>query len=78
MTVLPSGEIATATTQSVCPVRVLTAAPEDKSHTFRVLSFEAETAVLPSGAIATAFTSEICPVRVFTASPEGKSHTFRV
>ncbi|MDT9226856.1 MAG: hypothetical protein P5683_25200 [Limnospira sp. PMC 1279.21] len=48
--------MATAITQLLCPVRVASSVPLSKSHSFRVLSSDAETARFPSGAIATAFT----------------------
>ncbi|EKD09502.1 hypothetical protein SPLC1_S190030 [Arthrospira platensis C1] len=74
----PSGAIATAHTEPLCPVRVASSVPVSKSHSFRVLSSDAETARFPSGAIATAFTQRLCPVRVASSVPVSKSHSFRV
>ncbi|EKD09503.1 hypothetical protein SPLC1_S190040 [Arthrospira platensis C1] len=59
----PSGAIATAFTQLLCPVRVASSVPVSKSHSFRVLSLDAETARFPSGVMATAYTESLCPVR---------------
>ena len=66
--------MATALTKKLCPVKVRNSFPSAKSHTFRVLSLEPETANLPSGAIATAHTEALWPVRVRNSCPIGNTH----
>ena len=61
-----------AFTQSVCPSRVRSAWPVARSHTFSVLSPEAETAKRPSGVTATPCTESVCPSRVRSSLPGGE------
>ena len=55
--VLPSGEKATESTASACPVRVARSWPVSTSHSLMVLSPLAEARVLPSGEKATELTA---------------------
>ena len=72
---MPSGENATALTESVCPARVATALPVAASHSRAVLSSEPVRTRVPSGENATAQTESVCPARVATALPVAASHS---
>src|SRR5438067_1602792 len=54
------------------------ASPVERSHVFRVLSSDAETAMLLSEITATPLTGEVCPSRVWTTRQVERSHTFSV
>jgi len=66
---VPSRENTTAVTQSVCPVRAITALPAAASHSRAVLSWEPVKTRVPSGENTTDQTEFVCPARVATASP---------
>jgi hypothetical protein len=66
---LPSGENATAETQSEWPLSVCRAAPDRPSHSLTVLSSEADDSSLPSGENATAVTQPEWPLSVCRAAP---------
>ncbi len=64
--VLPSGEKATAWTESLCPSSVCRCVPVVVSQSRTVPSREADAIVLPSGEKATALTQSLCPSSVLS------------
>ncbi len=51
--------------------KLATTSPVAKSHSFRVVSLDAESACFPSGVMATACTPLLCPERVRISGPSG-------
>ena len=66
---LPSGEKATALTQSEWPSSVCSAAPVAASQSLTVSSSDADATSLPSGEKATALTQSEWPSSVCSAAP---------
>jgi hypothetical protein len=69
-----SVETSTSTTLFVCPASVLTRLPDATSHTFRVPSHEALTAVFPSGKKRQPSTASVWPLKVLFNIPLAASH----
>ncbi|RYP61063.1 hypothetical protein DL771_010262 [Monosporascus sp. 5C6A] len=75
VSILPSGEKATALTQPLCPLSVCRCAPVAASESRTVLSPEADPSVLPSGEKATALTESVCPFSVCRYAPVAASQS---
>ena len=67
-----------SSSRAASAVKVARASPVSRSHTFSVLSSEAETARRPSGLTATPLTQSEWPSSVRSSRPVSRSHTFSV
>src|SRR5262249_53225336 len=77
-TVLPSGAIATAWTEPLCPLRVTHSWPVNTSQSFTVPSSQAEANVFPSGKKATDRMVAVCPLSEACKLPLAASQIFRL
>jgi hypothetical protein len=75
---LPSGEKATAVTQSEWPSSVCSTAPDPASHSLTALSRDADASSLLSGEKATALIQLEWPSSVCSTAPEPASHSLIV